>query len=73
VNFHLILSHMVCQKFNYHVYKLKSRLVGNAVVSAMRFKEVLPLGGAQCFETIAHGPINMAPLMETPLWTPITK
>ncbi len=75
MNFRLILSHMVCQKFNYHVYKLKSRLMGewNCSYFAMGFTKVLPLGGIPCSETIAHGPINMAPLMEAPLWTPIAK
>jgi hypothetical protein len=42
-------------------------------IFSMEFIEVLPLGGVQCSKTIVHGPINMAPLMEAPIWTPIVK
>jgi hypothetical protein len=60
------LSHMVCPKFNSHVYKLKRWVIEGAqsllFVLRLGSKEVLPLGSAQCSEKFDDGPIHMAPL-----------
>jgi len=61
-----VLSHMVCPKFNSHVYKLQRWNVG-----ASTFVSILQVGvQKRCFnwgmpnvpKKLADGPINMAPL-----------
>jgi len=57
-----ILSHMVCPKFNSHVYKLKK--AGSRGIHLFLFcnwgsEEVLSLGSVQCSKKIADGPMIM--------------
>ncbi len=51
----LDLPHMVCSKFNSHVYKLKRWATWEHnffYVCNLRLKQVLLLGGAQCYKKL---------------------
>ncbi len=58
-----ILSHMVCRKFNLHVYKLKRLAIGENIClnfATGRPKRCFHWGGDQCSKFFVDGPMNMA-------------
>ncbi len=58
-----ILSHLVCPKFNSHVYKLKrySKLGHICFYFTPGSRELLLLRSAQCSKTFGREPIKVAP------------
>jgi hypothetical protein len=59
----LNLFHMVCLKFNSHVYKPKMWAIGEHICFyfVIRSKEVVQSGSAQCSKFFDDEPINMVP------------